>query len=97
MVMPRSTLQMVASFPTRTLHLSERIGTGNVTVDGVGSTWNDNIQIDIGGGGSGTLTISNGGHVSSFGSTVGRNPGSNGVVNVSGAGSSWTNNGFLAA
>ena len=71
------------------------IGTGAVTVDGIGSIWVDDVQIDVGNGGSGTLTISNGGHVSSFGSTVGGGSGSSGVVNVSGAGSSWTNNGFL--
>jgi T5SS/PEP-CTERM-associated repeat protein len=62
--------------------IGENMGTGTVTVDGMGSTWIDDAGIDIGGVGAGTLTISNGGHVSSFGSTIGRNPGSNGLVNV---------------
>jgi T5SS/PEP-CTERM-associated repeat protein len=71
-------------------------GTGAVTVDGVGSTLSVDTLFVIGTAGAGTLTISNGGHVvSSFGNTIGMNPGSNGLVSVSGNGSSWTNTGLL--
>jgi T5SS/PEP-CTERM-associated repeat protein len=44
--------------------IGENMGTGTVTADGVGSTWNEDAAIVIGVSGAGTLTISNGGHVS---------------------------------
>jgi T5SS/PEP-CTERM-associated repeat protein len=71
---------------------------GTVTVDGTGSTWTQFEAITVGGNGAGTLNIANGGVVLTVDSTfgggvIGRNPGSNGTVNVSGAGSAWMNNG----
>jgi T5SS/PEP-CTERM-associated repeat protein len=80
------------------------VGSGIVVVDGAGSTWSHGGTIVIGGNakGVGTVTISNGGTVftggvgGSFGSTIGYNSGSNGTVNVSGVGSTWTNMGPLA-
>jgi T5SS/PEP-CTERM-associated repeat protein len=69
-----------------------------------GSNWSHDGTILIGGNanGVGMLTISNGGTVftggggGSFGSVIAYNPGSNGSVNVSGVGSTWTNLGPLA-
>jgi T5SS/PEP-CTERM-associated repeat protein len=77
-------------------------GTGTVTVDGSGSMWTHPGTITVAGGGTGTLTISNGGTVftsgsgGTFGSAIGYGSGSNGTVNVSGVGSTWTNKGPLA-
>src|SRR5262249_38103015 len=71
-------------------------GTGTVTVDGADSTLSVDTLFVIGASGAGTLTISNGGQVvSSFTNTIGMNPGSSGLVSVSGTGSSWTNTGLL--
>ena len=76
--------------------------TGAATVDGVGSTWTNSQDISVGGSGDGnpnsvrgTLTIRNGGAVSSIGGTIGFDSGSTGVVTVDGAGSTWTNSGDL--
>ncbi|MCP3465935.1 autotransporter domain-containing protein [Bradyrhizobium sp. CCGUVB23] len=64
--------------------------TGTVVVDA--ATWNSAGQLHIGEGGAGTLTIQNGGSVSSvFGAVVGFLANSSGTVNVTGAGSTWTN------
>ena len=71
---------------------------GMVTVDGTGSSWTPDAGVTVGGNGRGTLTITNGGTVSSpiFGNgVVGNNPGSTGTVNISGAGSTWTNSNAL--
>ena len=76
--------------------------TGTALVDGAGSTWSHSGAITVGENakGTGTLTISNGGSVSTggtgAGSVIGHNPTSNGTVNVSGAGSTWTNTASLA-
>jgi len=73
-----------------------------VLVDGPGSTWSNDGAITIGENAkaTGTLTISNGGTVSSggtgAGSTIGHNPTSSGTVNVTGAGSTWINTASLA-
>jgi T5SS/PEP-CTERM-associated repeat protein len=65
--------------------------TGTATVTGTGSTWTNN-GLYVGNFGSGTLSITNGGTVSTawFG-YVGYNPGSRGLVAVDGAGSAWNN------
>jgi T5SS/PEP-CTERM-associated repeat protein len=70
--------------------------TGQVTVDGVGSTWTNRGDLFVGFGGTGTLKIAGGGAVRS-GNTgyVGYEPGSTGRVTVSGAGSTWTNSSEL--
>ena len=71
---------------------------GTVTVTGAGSTWTNGVSatgLNIGGFGTGTLTIANGGQVNNITSgtaaNIGNGPGSQGSVLVTGAGSSWTN------
>lgn len=67
--------------------------TGIVTVDGVGSTWQASEKLEIGHIGTGILNIQNGGTVTSGGGgydVIGVVSGSNGTVNVTGAGSSRT-------
>ncbi|NIA07601.1 MAG: hypothetical protein GWP14_08215 [Actinobacteria bacterium] len=65
-----------------------------VTIDGVGSLWTvtdyyNGIYIGI--DGSGTLSIRNGGGVSSKICSIGRNAGATGTVTVEGAGTVWNN------
>ncbi|RZL86639.1 MAG: autotransporter outer membrane beta-barrel domain-containing protein, partial [Variovorax sp.] len=65
---------------------------GTVTVSGAGSTWTNAGTVVIGGLGTGTLTIQDGGVVnSSGGGSVGSSAGSTGTVTVIGAGSTWNN------
>ncbi len=70
-----------------------RGATGTATVDGVGSTWINSgttSAIQVGwGGGSGTLSIINGGSVSGTFGQIGYSDG-DGTVTVDGAGSTWT-------
>lgn len=71
--------------------------TGSVTVDGPGSAWTNDDTLWIGEAGDGTLTIQNGGAVSSTNqANIGAFSGSTGKVIVDGAGSTWTNNGSIA-
>jgi T5SS/PEP-CTERM-associated repeat protein/autotransporter-associated beta strand protein len=70
--------------------------TGTVTVSGAGSSWTNSGALAVGYGGTGTLTIQNGGAVSNSIGDIGYNPGSTGTVTVSGAGSSWTNSSDLS-
>lgn len=75
---------------------------GEVIVTGRGSTWTNNGPIRVGSQGIGNLIIRTGGTVISDavygapGSLVGLDPGSEGTVTVTGAGSTWTNNGYLS-
>ncbi len=75
--------------------------TGSVTVTGSGSTWNNTGPVLVGWNGNGTLTISNGGAVTSAGAlhgsafVVAEPVGSTGSVSVSGSGSTLTNNGVV--
>jgi T5SS/PEP-CTERM-associated repeat protein len=70
---------------------------GTVTVTGAGSTWTDVVHIIVGDGGTGTLTIQNGGVVSSgLSSSIGGGLGSTGTVTVTGAGSTWNTGDLLA-
>jgi fibronectin-binding autotransporter adhesin len=70
---------------------------GMVMVDGAGSKWTNNRDVLVGGcplsagGSSGTLIITNGGCVSNSYGNIGLYSGSNGMVMVDGAGSTWTN------
>ena len=69
---------------------------GTVTVTGAGSAWNNSPGggLNIGSFGSGTLTIANGGMVintTAFTANIGNGAGSQGVVTVTGAGSTWSN------
>ena len=75
-------------------YLGDDVGsTGEVTVDGAGSTWTCSRGLRIGNDGNGTLNITGGGVVNNsttYGySYVGRSAGSTGMVTVDGTGSSW--------
>ena len=65
-------------------------GTGTVTVSGAGSQWNTGV-LEVGAGGTGALTIQNGGVVSSTVGVIGFDTGSFGSVLVTGPGSQWNN------
>ena len=66
---------------------------GTATVSGAGSTWTNTGTIQVGGLGTGTLTIENGGTVNSGGGgSIGLSAGSTGAVTVTGPGSIWNNN-----
>jgi len=68
---------------------------GMVTVTGPGSTWTSNDYLSVGEGGTGHLTIANGGAVTAFEGSVGYAAGSQGTVIVTGPGSTWTNSNEL--
>lgn len=63
--------------------------TGRATVSGAGSIWTNTWNLAVGNDGSGTLSISSGGKVSSYDGYLGYE--GMGVVTVDGAGSAWTN------
>ena len=67
--------------------------TGVVTISGNDSTWTNSADLHIGFnvGAYGALDITDGGTVSSVHSYIGRDAASEGVVTVSGAGSTWSN------
>jgi T5SS/PEP-CTERM-associated repeat protein len=68
----------------------EYSGDGAVLVDGVGSIWNhDGDRLDVGFFGLGTLSISNGGIVTSLAAGVGVDVASTGNVTVDGVSSAW--------
>jgi T5SS/PEP-CTERM-associated repeat protein len=75
--------------------------TGLATVDGAGSKWNNRGCLYVGdsydpyAGASGTLNITNGGAVINTVAYIGYAAGATGDVNISGAGSNWTNRGNL--
>lgn len=69
---------------------------GAVTVTGAGSAWNIAAgPVSIGSGGTGIVTIENGGAFSSAGTSLGYDASGTGTVNVEGAGSIWTDTGQL--
>jgi T5SS/PEP-CTERM-associated repeat protein len=73
---------------------SNSSSTGEVTVDGAGSTWTSHYGLYVGRSGSGTLNITDGGVVKSYGQiggNIGSCSGSTGQVTVDGTGSTWTN------
>jgi large repetitive protein len=71
--------------------------TGVATVTGTGSTWNVN-SLNVGGSGSGTLAITNGGSVSVGGETyVGRATGSTGIIDFGMNGGTLTTRTLLAS
>ena len=82
---------------TTTGQLGNPLGSqGTVIVSGAGASWTNAGNLVIGGSGTGRLTIENGGTVANtLGGFVGNSPGSLGTVTVSGAGSTWTNNGTI--
>ncbi|HVT27951.1 MAG TPA: dockerin type I domain-containing protein [Lacipirellulaceae bacterium] len=66
--------------------------TGNVTVTDPDSQWNvTGALLSIGNDGDGTLTVENGGSVSSIRCQIGADIGATGSVTVTGAGSIWFN------
>ncbi len=69
--------------------------TGEVTVDGVGSTWTNTGSLVFGVSGHGWLDVTAGGQVSSINSYIGQNIGSSGGASVDGMGSSLINTGNL--
>src|SRR4051794_10172806 len=66
---------------------------GEVNVDGMSSLWDNSGTLTVGGLGAGTLNITNQGLVENTIGSIGDSnvPTSTGTVNVSGAGSRWTN------
>ncbi|WP_246201793.1 autotransporter outer membrane beta-barrel domain-containing protein [Budvicia diplopodorum] len=69
--------------------------TGQATVSGAGSQWNDSDELTVGYYGDGSLTISDGGVVNSAMGYIAHHEGSSGVVNVSGVGSQWNSGSAL--
>ncbi len=68
---------------------------GRVTINGTGSVWT-NTLLCVGGKGTGYLTVSAGGHVTSESTEIALWSDSSGsVVTVTGAGSTWTNTGYI--
>ncbi|MCP3469532.1 autotransporter domain-containing protein [Bradyrhizobium sp. CCGUVB1N3] len=67
---------------------------GDLTVSGAGSSFSTSSTLIVGNAGSGSLTIANGGQVTSSGG-VGIGFNGQGTVSVDGAGSSWTSAGFF--
>jgi T5SS/PEP-CTERM-associated repeat protein/autotransporter-associated beta strand protein len=81
--------------------ISDNAGAGAVTVSGPGSTWTTSAYLYVGETGPGTLQITDGGALSVPGgyydyTYIAANPGSSGVVTVSGSGSTWTNSGYIS-
>ncbi len=69
---------------------------GDVTVTGTGSQWYNAVDLHVGAGGTGTLTIENGGKVINDGKGVISEGALNeGEVTVTGVGSEWENTGDL--
>ena len=68
---------------------------GEVTVSGSGSTWDNDGSLRLGHEGEGTLEVLDGGQVSSDGSYLAHQSGSSGTVSVTGAGSTWDISGSL--
>jgi len=65
-------------------------GTGTATVNGIGSTFQNEILV-VGTDGGGTLNVTGGGVVTDYLGVVGLGPNATGQATVSGAGSLWTN------
>jgi len=68
--------------------------TSKVTVADAGSTWT-NSWLAVGHGGTGTLSVSNGGAVTSSNAFIGNGSSSKGTATVSGSGSRWDNTSLL--
>jgi len=68
---------------------------GTATIDGAGSIWTNDANLHIGDGGTGVVTVSNGGALVNGEGDLGYGFGSDGTATITGAGSSWTTNGFI--
>jgi len=70
-------------------------GNGMATVTGAGSTWTQTDGLTVGNSGNGTLTVSNGGSLTTTGLLIGSGFGASGNVTVTGAGSTLNGGGSL--
>ena len=68
---------------------------GTAVVSGAGSRWTSTSGLYVGNYGTGSLTVQDGGHVSSTDTSLGESSGSSGTAVVSGVGSSWASTGAL--
>ncbi|MEN6450963.1 MAG: hypothetical protein ABFC96_10765, partial [Thermoguttaceae bacterium] len=68
---------------------------GTATVEGAGATWANRGDLYVGVSGRGTLTVANGGTVTSREGNIGYDSSSTGTITVRDAGSTWTNSGDL--
>jgi T5SS/PEP-CTERM-associated repeat protein len=66
-----------------------------VNVTGAGSHWRMTAGVSVGEGGTGNLSIRQGGRVTCVNAVVGNAAGSNGLVNIDGNPSMWQNTGYL--
>ena len=82
-----------AGVPTSATSANIDSATPNATVVGAAGATVQNLAVGL--VGTGILTIQNGGTVSNVLGAVGNLAGSNGMVTVTGAGSSWTNSGTI--
>ena len=64
--------------------------TGQVIIDGNGSTWNQSYSLHVGLSGNGTFEITNGGKASCYEGQIGINPESTGSATVDGNDSIWS-------
>jgi T5SS/PEP-CTERM-associated repeat protein len=62
---------------------------GTAIVTGAGSTWRSSESLSVGGAGTGTLIIEDGGRVASFEGYIARDMNSSGSASVRGVGSTW--------
>ena len=66
-----------------------------VNVDGAGSTWTNSGNVRVGVASTGTLRITDGGHVSSVSGYIGDVTGGRGTVTIDGVDSQWTNSSII--
>ena len=66
--------------------------TGEVTVDGAGSSWSVSSDLSVGVAGTAALTIADGGQVTAFQAFVARQVNSSGTISIEGPGSTLTLN-----
>ena len=67
-------------------------GTATATISGSGSQWNNSGYVSVGLANNGTMTISDGGTVTSSSGSIGFYQGVQGTVTVTGTNSTWNNN-----
>lgn len=85
----------VTGFNSRVTVGNHADGVGEVTVTGAGSTWTNHNELWVGGSGTGSLVIQDGGRLrcaslAGFSNVIGTFPGAGGSVTVDGFGSTWT-------
>ncbi|WP_202358534.1 autotransporter domain-containing protein [Mesorhizobium sp. 113-3-3] len=86
----------LAGASARTINIGSSAGSnGALVVTGAGTLSVASNYLIVGDFGTGALTVSAGGRITSAGGVVANNPSSSGTVTITGAGSQWTNN-FLS-